>query len=169
MMRNPAWRGRKPVRVSKCRRASVAVTIGVCVVMAGCASRQAPDTVRPVWRLAGGAGQMMAPHVRAEPARQEREVEDDGIEAQTAPRLRPDRVIKDDPSEPFSPNYGSAPIRTGDASDVIEDRSRHARSLGRVEGEVVGGEAPVRDRALVSPVSYRPGDGEGWIMRRQPR
>jgi hypothetical protein len=32
------------------------------------------------------------------------EVEDDGLPAQLAPRLRP--TIQDDPSEPWSPNYG---------------------------------------------------------------
>jgi hypothetical protein len=34
------------------------------------------------------------------------EIEDDGLPAQLAPRLRP--TIQDDPGEPWSPNYGAA-------------------------------------------------------------
>lgn len=42
------------------------------------------------------------------------ELEDDGLPAQRPPLLQR-RRLPDDPSEPFSPNYGSAPPRQADS------------------------------------------------------
>jgi hypothetical protein len=40
------------------------------------------------------------------------QIEGDGLESQRPPRLRaPDDAAPDDPTEPFSPNYGSVPLR----------------------------------------------------------
>jgi hypothetical protein len=43
------------------------------------------------------------------------EIEDDGLEAQRPPR-RKNEQMPDDPAEPFSPNYGSAPPSGEDAA-----------------------------------------------------
>ena len=63
-------------------------------------------THAPSWH-ATGPGQMagMPPRMRNRPAV---EVEDDGIEAQRPPPIRA-RRLPDDPTEPYSPNYGSVP------------------------------------------------------------
>jgi len=49
------------------------------------------------------------------------EVEDDGLPAQTPPPVRV-RMMPDDPSEPFSPNYGRRPV----ASTPAESTPRSA-------------------------------------------
>lgn len=42
------------------------------------------------------------------------EIEDDGLEVQRPPRRRAEQ-LPDDPSEPFSPNYGTVPQETAEA------------------------------------------------------
>lgn len=64
---------------------------------AGCASKQA--SYDPPARVAGPA----APQGQA-PWQVKVEIEDDGLPAQLAPRHR--APVQDDPSEPWSPNYG---------------------------------------------------------------
>lgn len=53
-----------------------------------------------------------------------RDLEDDGVEAQTAPS-RHVRALPDDPSQPWSRNYGAVPSATGklSASDVDTEAS----------------------------------------------
>lgn len=69
------------------------VRLGVLVLLlAGCAADQ--DARRSV-------AQADSPRVEIEP---------DGLPAQTPPRRR-SLEEPDDPSEPFSPNYGGAPLR----------------------------------------------------------
>jgi hypothetical protein len=69
----------------------------------GACSTTGSTTQAPVWYGASAPGQMAG--LRAGPPV---EVEDDGIEAQRPPPLRAQRV-PDDPTEPYSRNYGSVP------------------------------------------------------------
>jgi len=50
----------------------------------------------------------------AVPARPVIEIEGDGIETQRAPRRRATEKTPDDPTEPFSPNYGAVPAAEAD-------------------------------------------------------
>jgi hypothetical protein len=52
---------------------------------------------------------------QAVPAGQRAEIEGDGIEGQRPPRRRQVET-PDDPTEPYSPNYGSVPLGTHEAS-----------------------------------------------------
>jgi hypothetical protein len=58
--------------------------------------------------LAPGPG-TVAGITPAVPARPAVEIEGDGIEAQRAPRRRAADKAPDDPTEPFSPDYGAVP------------------------------------------------------------
>jgi hypothetical protein len=76
--------------------------LGALLACAGCASNQSAPS--------GAAGPMAS----ADPQYWRVEVEDDGVPAQLAPRIRPSVV--DDPTEPWSPNYGSrVPGPSGDS------------------------------------------------------
>ena len=70
--------------------------LGLAVVAAGCASKHASH--EPPARVAGPAGAPQAAWATKV------EIEDDGLPVQLAPRHRP--ATPDDPSEPWSPNYG---------------------------------------------------------------
>ncbi len=70
----------------------------------GACSTAGSTTQAPVWYGANAPGQMAGLRAGPPPV----EVEDDGIEAQRAPPIRARRQ-PDDPTEPYSPNYGSAP------------------------------------------------------------
>lgn len=80
---------RRPPAFTTALRLGVAGAILAC---AGCASSQSQSHV---------AG----PIASADPSYWRVEIEDDGIPAQLAPRNRP--PTPDDPTEPWSPNYGS--------------------------------------------------------------
>jgi len=69
----------------------------------GACSTTGSTTQAPVWYGANAPDQMAG--LGAGPPV---EVEDDGIEAQRPPPLRAQRV-PDDPTEPYSRNYGSVP------------------------------------------------------------
>lgn len=77
------------------------ITVLAGVLVAGCNAhtRAAADAD---WSMTGGAYRVAAP-----PPRQV-EMEDDGQEAQLPP-LRRTRTEPDDPSEPYSRNYGTSP------------------------------------------------------------
>ena len=69
----------------------------------GACSTTGSTTQAPVWYGASAPGQVAG--LRAGPPV---EVEDDGIEAQRPPPIHARRP-PDDPTEPYSPNYGSVP------------------------------------------------------------
>jgi hypothetical protein len=69
------------------------------VAFGGCAS-QAPQYSSP-HKAMSSTRLAVAPMVI--------EIEDDGLPAQTPPPVRV-RMMPDDPSEPFSPNYGRQPV-----------------------------------------------------------
>lgn len=73
--------------------------LGLAALSAGCASQQASHS--PPVHVAG-------PQAVAA-AQAKIELEDDGLPVQVAPHNR--RPGPDDPTEPFSPNYGSAPSK----------------------------------------------------------
>ena len=52
------------------------------------------------------------------------EIEDDGMQAQRPPPLRM-YSREDDPTQPFSPNYGSVPMPAGDASEPAVNEDGH--------------------------------------------
>ncbi len=101
VFRSPCPHGLMPKR--KCRRFGAGVVLVTALTVAGCASR-APTYVRaPVYQP---ATQGYIPARVAGYRHQNRvEIEDDGMEAQTPPPLAR-RPVVDDPTEPFSPNYG---------------------------------------------------------------
>ena len=86
----------------------IASRLCVCVLMlmlGACASPRAQYRVGS--QTIGASQQMRVAGYRK--AAQPIELEDDGIEAQTPPLARRLKNEPDDPSEPFSPNYGTAP------------------------------------------------------------
>ncbi len=91
-------------RLKSCRRGNAVAGLAVLAValsLGGCATR-APST-----SVAYSGATMpahAAPHQYSRPAAVPIPIEDDGIEAQPPPRLQ--TPVKDDPTEPFSPNYG---------------------------------------------------------------
>lgn len=98
-----------------CRQASglalKSLAIGAVVIVSACARNPSPmDSDQ--WRVAGPAYHVPRDHVAPRNV-QGPVVEDDGIEEQAAPIVRNRRQIPDDPSEPFSPNYGAEPVRQG--------------------------------------------------------
>jgi hypothetical protein len=116
--------------------ARVAV-LGLAVVVSGCASSQQTAQAPP----AGVGG---APRVARV------EIEDDGLPAQMAPRQRSD--MPDDPSEPWSPNYGSRapatpaappastparPSRTAEAAAPIHTPARPLRMSALEEDAII--------------------------------
>lgn len=108
---------RKPVVVA-------IATAAVSVVLAGCASKNTPAPQARVY----------APPAKVAAYQRKILIEDDGIEEQTPP-LRRKKVVPDDPTEPFSPNYGrSRTLKRSDASaspvydaNGLPRGGRHAR------------------------------------------
>jgi hypothetical protein len=80
--------------------------IGLTVVASGCASNHAPSYVN------GPSSQVRPQQVAAIT---KEELEDDGRPAQ-APPLRRSRPEDDDPSQPWSPNYGGPNSSSGEPS-----------------------------------------------------
>jgi len=96
--------GRRPARV--CGALGLIPALLVSVTLAACSST-APATRTSAWyaivQLPGSRG----PQAGA-PAGPPVGLEDDGIASQRPPR-RSQMPPSDDPTEPFSPNYGSVP------------------------------------------------------------
>jgi hypothetical protein len=69
----------------------------------GACSTTASTTQAPVWYGANAPGQVAG--LRSGPPV---EIEDDGIETQRPPLVRAQK-LQDDPTQPYSPNYGSVP------------------------------------------------------------
>lgn len=74
--------------------------IVVALLCSACAAQQAPS---------GVAGPQPPPPTATYVGTWKLQVEADGLPAQHAPRLR--GTTPDDPSEPWSPNYGTVPVR----------------------------------------------------------
>lgn len=112
--------GQQPV-VSVCNLRSRALVALLLLPLAGCASN-APDGAHVAQMSVAGPPQQVA-------AAQPIDLEDDGLPAQTPPRLRRPHAA-DDPSEPFSPNYGRSPAvhdavgNDGDQGPQIESAPR---------------------------------------------
>jgi hypothetical protein len=78
----------------------------VAVSLSGCASSPATQSAN-LYR-AQGTEPRISPLV---------EIEEDGLASQRPPRLRATEEIEpDDPSEPFSPSYGTVPVSEPTAS-----------------------------------------------------
>ena len=95
-------------------RPRAALLLSLAAVMLGGCSTTAPS---PTGGLFGGLMATMSEADR-KPPQPVGEIEDDGMEGQRPPRLRM-YEREDDPTQPFSPNYGSVPIP--DTDDVAED------------------------------------------------
>lgn len=83
---------------------ALATALMLAVVAGGCSSTRTAGTSSDQWYAADGDYR-----VAYQPPPPKVDVEDDGIEAQ-APPLRRSQQEPDDPSEPFSPNYGGPPL-----------------------------------------------------------
>lgn len=82
--------------------AARACVIGLAVVVSGCAANKQPSYVNGPYIYPGAVPERVAAAAPAVPAKPE--IEDDGLPAQTpGRRMRPE---EDDPSQPWSPNYG---------------------------------------------------------------
>jgi hypothetical protein len=82
--------------------AARACVIGLAVVVSGCAANKQPSYVNGPYPYPGTMPQRVA--AEAAPVPVKTEIEDDGLPAQTpGRRMRPE---EDDPSQPWSPNYG---------------------------------------------------------------
>ena len=98
-----------PIALSSAARLGV---IGLTLLSAGCASKHA--AYEPPARVAGPA------HPSSQAAWAAKvEIEDDGLPAQLAPRHRP--ATPDEPSEPWSPNYGQGKARSAAAKPSAAD------------------------------------------------
>lgn len=79
------------------RGLAVLSVAAICLSVAGCASKTTPPPQAHIYqapqKVAGNSHRLR--------------IEDDGIEEQLPP-LRRRQPVKDDPTEPFSPNYGRA-------------------------------------------------------------
>lgn len=112
--------GIEPVK-SVCSLRSRALVALLLLPVAGCASNTPHDAHVAQMGVAGPPQQVAA----APPI----DLEDDGLPAQTPPRLRRPQSA-DDPSEPFSPNYGRSPAvhdtvdNDGDQGSQIESAPR---------------------------------------------
>lgn len=92
--------------------AARAAALGLTLAGAGCAS----DGTQQRYAYAyPGTAYVTPPAPRPQVPRAE--IEDDGLPAQ-APPLRKRASEPDDPTEPFSPNYGTVPIRSQVSSPV---------------------------------------------------
>ena len=91
-----------------------ALLLSLAAAMLGGCSTTAPS---PTGGLFGGLIAAMSETDR-KPPQPAGEIEDDGMEGQRPPRLRM-YEREDDPTQPFSPNYGSVPIP--DADEGAED------------------------------------------------
>lgn len=104
------------VRPWRClRRLLMMAGVAIAVPLAGCASRSAKAPSDwpgdPATRVAGYTAQSDAPVRRVE-------MEADGLESQRAPYVRGVEV-PDDPTQPYSPNYGRTGInRDNDSAPV---------------------------------------------------
>jgi hypothetical protein len=101
--------------------AARACVLGLAVLGAGCASKHAAH--EPPARIAG-------PHPHAVQGAWRIEIEEDGLPAQLAPRHR--RPEPDDPSEPWSPNYGSRAPQKPAAAPPVTLPAPAERSAARV-------------------------------------
>jgi hypothetical protein len=95
-------------------RTRVALLLSLAAAMLGGCSTTAPS---PTGGLFGGLIATVSEADR-KPPQPAGEIEDDGMEGQRPPRLRM-YEREDDPTQPFSPNYGSVPIPHAD--DGTED------------------------------------------------
>lgn len=73
--------------------------VALSLSVAGCASKATPPPQARVYQ----------PPVNVAANQYRLRIEDDGIEEQLPPR-RSKKPVVDDPTEPFSPNYGRAPV-----------------------------------------------------------
>jgi hypothetical protein len=96
--------GRRPAKES--RALGFMPALMVCTALGAC-STAAPSADPNSWYTVV-KGQGYASIVAGVGAGTTVEIEDDGLEAQRPPRRRP-QTHPDDPTEPFSPNYGAVP------------------------------------------------------------
>jgi hypothetical protein len=100
--------GSLPSRARKLR-VSAALLL-VAAALGGCSSTRSTATADASW-----PGSTDPYRVAYEPPPPKVEMEDDGMEAQVPP-LKRERTEPDDPSEPFSRNYGTVPpVRRAEA------------------------------------------------------
>jgi hypothetical protein len=93
-------------------RTRAALLLSLAAVVLGGCSTTAPS---PTGGLFGGLIATMSEADR-QPPQPAGEIEDDGMEGQRPPRLRM-YEREDDPTQPFSPNYGSVPIPANDGAE----------------------------------------------------
>lgn len=94
-----------------CKCVRVFGALSLAAALSGCAAK-APSSQHPQWRVAGPTQHMNRDYVAPLP-RSRVIIEDDGLEEQAPPLVRKGKPVQDDPTEPFSPNYGSVPVRQG--------------------------------------------------------
>lgn len=111
-----------------CPISRVALVAVSAFALSACASSTGSQT----YRASVGAPVPAAMPVPQKP--ETPEVEADGLPVQTAP-FRTTRPVEDDPTEPFSPNYGSAPVGE-QRPRVAPGQSAHDRS-NRAEPRIV--------------------------------
>jgi hypothetical protein len=98
----------------RARTATLCATVLLPWALSGCASNSANSSANTSvlsWRLSGD-------EPRPTPPVQKVDLEDDGLPAQTAPSFRV-RQAADDPSQPWSPNYGRAPGAISPSSQFV--------------------------------------------------
>ena len=116
--------------VSLARWAPMLGGVAAAAMLAGCAAK-APQSAAYSYAYPGQSPRV-ASYRAAVPRQQvqlrpERYVEDDGLPTQMDPWLDPKRPVVDDPTEPFSPNYGrvaasdAAGVRDGSVDAVPAD------------------------------------------------
>lgn len=119
----------------------IAKVVGIGLLLGGCASSHASYTTP------SNVGMQPAPQVAIVAPKVE--VEDDGLAVQAPPRVRK-QLEPDDPSEPFSPNYGPSPEPGEPAATPVR---RQQRADIR----------PLRFRSRVTPMTHR--EAENVVVR----
>ncbi len=118
--------GQVPNRVlSKIMRCAIPA---VCMGLGACATSNSQSGTMSANTWPGNAPRaQVAGYVETHPI----EYEADGIEAQTPPRRRA-QAEPDDPSEPFSPNYGDAAVATDHANFGERERDEPSQPSDKV-------------------------------------
>lgn len=116
--------------------APLGAILGSLLTLTGCSGPQTPPPAAAVYSWL--ANEPPAP------PRQKRDVEDDGIDAQTPPSFAL-RLMPDDPRQPWSRNYGKAPASAAiSSSDVYHGTPpaavRKAEASGTTTTRVASGE-----------------------------
>jgi hypothetical protein len=142
--------GKRGSAAQSVRLAACAAALSLSVVAAGCAG----DNARQRQAYAYPGMVHVAPPAPVQPAPRA-EIEDDGLPSQ-APPMRKRANEPDDPTEPFSPNYGTMPPRA-QALSAVGDAGTGPGDSGRTSSAQRNDDRPrvTHSRISTSAIAQR--------------